>query len=248
MRKYLIYPTEFPLPWASAWGQDEYGLWLAFSYKGVQQRFRWMEPDSFLMGSPENEPGRWQHEVTLSQGYWLADTTVTQALWQAVMDENPSRFIHENRPVDQISWLIVQEFLQKLNKLQPELFIRLPSEAEWEYACRAGSKTAYAFGDDISKAQVNFEAEETVEVKSLPGNDWGLYEMHGNVWEWCQDWYGDYPTESVTDPMGAENGTHRVLRGGSWDSGGGHCRSAFRGNYSPVYAYSDFGFRLARGQ
>lgn len=260
------YPEEFPEPWASDWGEDGYGLWMGFTYKGIKQHFRWLEPGTFQMGSPKNEPGRsedeTQHPVTLSQGFWLADTTVTQALWQAVMaGDNPSRFKGEARPVEQVSWDDAQAFITKMNELKPELKLCLPSEAQWEYACRADTTTPFSFGDQITSEQVNFNGnypyhngkkspyrQETVAVKALPPNPWGLYEMHGNVWEWCQDWYGDYPFGACTDPAGSETGSDRVLRGGSWFNGARLCRSADRSAYAPGDRGSNFGFRLSRGQ
>ncbi len=268
IREHKVFPDEFPEEWASDWGEDEYGLWMGFTYKGVRQDFRWIEPGKFLMGSPEDEPERdssdvWaetQHEVALTQGFWLADTTVTQALWEAVMGDNPSHFKGENRPVDQVSWEDAQRFIAKMNGMKAELKLCLPTEAEWEYCCRAGTTTPFYFGEQISSELVNFDGnnpynkgrkseyrEKTVEVKSLPPNDWGLYEMHGNLWEWCQDWLGDYPAEPLVDPQGAEAGSRRVLRGGSWISFGRFCRSAFRFGDGPSVGYDSYGFRLARG-
>jgi len=238
---------------------------MAFTYKGLQQIFRWIEPGSFLMGSSADEAERFddeiQHEVTLSQGFWLADSTVTQALWEAVMGNNPSGFKGQSRPVEQISWQDTQQFIVKINAMQPALQLCLPNEAQWEYACRAGTNTPFYFGENITPQQVNYDGtepynkgkigqyrKETVEVKSLPANDWGLYEMHGNVWEWCQDdWQAQLSVESVIDPVGPESGVRRVLRGGSWFGGGGGVRSAGRGDYSPGYRNFITGFRLARG-
>ncbi|MCX7099170.1 MAG: formylglycine-generating enzyme family protein [Methylococcales bacterium] len=257
-------PPDFPAPWASAWGEDAIGFWMAFTYKGVQQMFRWIESGTFTMGSPLDEAERFSietpHTVTLSVGYWLADTTVTLALWVAVMEANPSHFQCDEKPVDTVSWHDAQAFIAKLNGLNPELALYLPSEAQWEYACRAGTVTPFAFGDQIDASLVNFDGnypynngkksayrEQTVAVKSLPPNAWGLYEMHGNVWEWCQDVYGAYPGGAVTDPLGPAIGDFRVLRGGSWIRYGRLCRSAFRRNSSPNLAGYGRGFRLARG-
>jgi len=264
MRKHSICPKEFPESWASDWGEDPFGLWMAFTYQGVRQIFRWIEPGTFEMGSHENEPERWQdetqHTVTLSRGYWLADSAVTQALWQAVLTENPSNFKGAYRPVDSVSWNKAQDFIGKMNSMKPELSLCLPTEAQWEYACRAGTQTPFSFGAQIDSNLVNFDGtnpynngkpsqyrRETVEVKTLPANAWGLYEMHGNVLEWCQDWYGDYSSQPVIDPQGLESGDSRVLRGGSWFFIGRYCRSAYRYYRSPADAYSPFGFRLARG-
>lgn len=258
-------PAEFPAPWACDWGEDRYGLWMAFRYRGVRQQLRWIVPGEFLMGSPENEAERGkdetQHRVILTQGYWLADTACTQALWQAVLGDNPSGFKGEERPVETVSWNDVQRFIERLNERVPAGGFRLPTEAEWEYACRAGTTTAFWFGDQVSPEQVNYDGKspyaggskgqyrnQTVAVKALPCNDWGLYQIHGNVWEWCRDWYGDYPSETVVDPTGPAGGKRRVLRGGSWISNGRDTRSAYRYRYDPGSRYDNVGFRLARGQ
>jgi sulfatase modifying factor 1 len=259
------FPDSFPAWWASDWGEDEFGLWMALTYKGVRQAFRWIVPGTFLMGSPGDEPERLdretQHQVTLTQGYWLADSTCTQALWWAVMGNNPSHFQDdENNPVEQVSWSDAQQFIEKLNGLIPNLNARLPTEAQWEYACRAGKTTPFSFGENITPEQVNYAGNypyargetglyrgKTVPVKSLPPNPWGLYEMHGNVWEWCADWFGDYPTESVVDPDGPPSGAGRVLRGGSWIGRGRCARSAYRRWDGPDFRRYDFGFRLSLG-
>ncbi len=264
IRKHTIFPEEFPEAWASDWGEDEFGLWMAFTYKGVRQAFRWCEPGAFLMGSPPDEPERYddelQHQVTLTKGFWIADTTVTQALWEVVMGENPSEFKGEDRPVERINWEDAQAFIAKMNGLKAELKLCLPTEAQWEYACRAESTTPFCWGDQIHSTLVNLDGnrlynkgkpseyrKQTIEVKELHCNDWGLYQMHGNVREWCQDWFGDYPAEPVIDPKGAESGDSRVLRGGSLFDYGRDCRSADRGHYVPSDRLNGFGFRLARG-
>ena len=262
----INFPQPFPALWATAFGEDEFGLWMELTVQDVSQRFRWIEVGTFLMGSPLDEPERYedeqQHQVTLSHGYWLAHTACTQALWLAVMGNNPASFQQDiNQPVEQVSWHDVQEFISKLNGLLPDAYARLPTEAEWEYACRAGTTTAFSFGDNITPEQVNYNGnypyrgaekglyrEKTVTVKSLPPNAWGLYEMHGNVWEWCADWYGAYPHEAVTDPTGATEATARVLRGGSWPLHAEHARSALRADRTPEYRNLYFGFRLALGQ
>ena len=261
-------PPDFPTAWASDWGEDQFGLWMAFTLDGVRQTFRWLEPGTFEMGSDEDEPERnpWmgketKHKVILTQGFWLADTAVTQALWDVVMKNNPSDFKGDERPVERVSWEDVQRFTDTLNGLIPELGVRLPWEAEWEYGCRAGTTTPFSFGDNISPEQVNYDGnspygdgekgeyrEQSVVVKSLPCNDWGLYEMHGNVWEWCGDRYQeDLGSESVLDPHGPEKGEYRVMRGGSWFSDGRLVRSAIRDGYDPSNRNLDIGFRLARG-
>ena len=246
-------PEHFPAPWASDWGEDPYGLWQSLTYRGVRQAFRWLPPGRFLMGSPEDEHDRFdnelQHEVILTRGFWLAETACTQALWQAVMGQNPSYFKGERRPVEEVSWNQVQDFIARLNGVVPGLEARLPTEAEWEYASRAGTTTPFSFGEDITQEQANYDysRKETVDVASLPANPWGLYEMHGNVWEWCQDWYGDYPEGPTVDPTGPAAGGRRVLRGGSWIFYGRRARSAYRYRLEPGSRHVSVGFRLALG-
>jgi sulfatase modifying factor 1 len=141
-----------PPLWASGWGQDDYGIWVEFKHKEVTQRMRWIEPGEFVMGSPEDEAGRYkdespQHQVVHSEGYWLFDTAVTQALWQAVMANNPSEFKSADRPVERVTWQDSIDFIEKINGLIPALQLSLPSESQWEYACRAGTNTALYTGD-----------------------------------------------------------------------------------------------------
>ncbi len=268
-RTHKIFPEKFPESWASDWGEDEFGLWMAFTYKGVRQGFRWCEPGTFLMGSPQDEPEResfgadeTQHEVTLTKGFWIASTTVTQALWKVVMGQNAHNFKGENRPVENVSWDEAQVFIHKLNDNNPEFKICLPTEAQWEYACRAGTTTPFCWGDQIDSGIVNFNGnapynngpksgcrEDSVDVKKLPCNHWGIYQMHGNVDEWCQDRYANYPMGSVIDPKSTVPlypGESRVLRGGSWFLNGGRCRSAYRRHEVPSNRHYNFGFRLAR--
>ncbi len=240
-----------PPAWATTSAEDQYGRYADFVYQGITQRLRWIELGTFWMGSPKNEKWRSRdetlHQVTLTKGYWLADTPCTQALWQAVMGSNPSKFQGDpNNPVEQVSWRDVQQFLLKL-KQQVGLQARLPTEAEWEYACRAGTSSTYAFGDMLSSQQANFDDNigKTTPVKSYPANAWGLYDMHGNVCEWCEDGSSAYPAQPVSDPLGA--GTSRVLRGGSWFNGGRYCRSAHRYADDPAARDDCFGFRLALG-
>ena len=250
----IIIPT-----WAETTNTDQY---TDLNIKGVTQRFRWIEPGTFMMGSPDDEPERSdnevQRQVTISSGFWMADTTVTQSLWQAIMNNNPSHFKGDQLPVEQVSWDDCQPFIEQLNQRFSDLTIALPTEAEWEYACRAGTQTPFSFGSNITPKQVNYDGEvpyhngaegeyrqRTVEVKSLPANRWGLYEMHGNVWEWCQDdWLEKFQASPVTDPLNAGGSGRRVVRGGSWDDFGGDCRSACRDWFTPDLRYSDLGFRL----
>jgi formylglycine-generating enzyme required for sulfatase activity len=263
-------PLVFPCPWASEWGEDEYGLWQAFTYRNISHAFRWIPPGSFMMGSPDTELGRWDgedwHSVTLSQGFWLAETAVTQALWQAVMGDNPCEFKGDNRPVEQVSWDDAQAFICQLRQLYPDFMVRLPWEAEWEYACRAGTQTPFYFGEYLTLALVNYKGtwgygtdqwgntakRATAEVKSYPCNRWGLFEMHGNVWEWCADlWQLSLGTQAVCDPWQRQStpdaDARPVTRGGSWFNGDGNVRSAIRDRNKSDYRDNDLGLRLALG-
>ncbi|MBF2052267.1 MAG: SUMF1/EgtB/PvdO family nonheme iron enzyme [Candidatus Sericytochromatia bacterium] len=222
-----------------------------------------IQPGSFMMGSPADEAERSGdevlHKVTLTRPFYAQTSPVTQAQWQAVMGTNPSRFKGDDRPVERVSWEDCQAFIKKLNAQGLGTY-RLPTEAEWEYACRAGTSTPFGIGNgkDLDSSQANFDGdypygkgekevyrEETTPVKHFAPNAWGLYDMHGNVWEWCQDWYGKYPTHAVTDPEGPETGSDRVARGGSWYFGASYARSASRLNAAPDYR-GYLGFRLVR--
>jgi formylglycine-generating enzyme len=258
----------FPEAWACGWGQDRFGLWQEFEVGGAIQRLRWIPPGEFDMGAPPDDPDREiygfdesLHRVVLTQGFWLADTACTQALWDAVLRENPSRFRGGERPVEQVSWVdVVSRFLPALNALVPGLGAALPTESQWEYACRAGTETPFAFGRTLTTDQANYDGnypysdsakgeyrQRTVEVKTFPPNAWGLYQMHGNVREWCSDWLGDYPREPTVDPTGPADGRERVLRGGSWSGNAWLCRSAYRFGRGPGHRSRSFGFRLSRG-
>ena len=174
------------------------------------------------------------------------------------MGNNPSEFkdCGENCPVERVSWNDVQAFLKKLNRMDRGRAYRLPTEAEWEYAARAGTTTRFFWGDQADCSIANYgnsswskecksiNPGKTKTVKSYLPNSWGLFDMHGNVWEWCQDWKGRYPTRSVTNPTGPPTGSDRVIRGGSWSSIAGSCRSAIRIGYGPDFAYGYMGFRL----
>ena len=191
----------------------------------------WVNPGTFEMGSPPEEEDRrdreTQHTVTLTEGYWLGKHPVTQAQWQKVTRDNPSHFKGANRPVEKVSWTEVTSFCDKLTEMEKKagrvpkgMAYQLPTEAQWEYACRAGTKTAFSFGDSLTFGQANIRGGpgETVDVGKYPANEWGFQDMHGNAWEWCQDWYGDYPRGAVRDPVGLATGASRVARGGSWSS------------------------------
>ena len=269
-----------PPAWVSDQGTDEFGIWAEFQVeksaptgnadgvelqigrqplilreaKVVTQRMRWIQPGKFMMGSPEDEEERYddegpQREVTLTNGYWMFDTPVTQELWEAVMGDNPSEFEGAKRPVEQVSWEDAQQFIGKLNE-RVGLNLVLPTEAQWEYACRAGTETRYAFGDSITTDDARFDSEDgTVDVKSFNPNPWGLYDMHGNVYEWCADWWSDdYEGADEVDPVGLGEGQYRVIRGGSWDDTAQHARSAYRHYRSPDYRDFYVGFRCAQVQ
>jgi formylglycine-generating enzyme required for sulfatase activity len=221
---------------------------------GVSMRLVEIKPGTFMMGSRASEPNRsddeTQHEVTISKAFWLGQTEVTQAQWHAVMGTNPSEFEgNPTHPVDEFSWNDAQEFCRCLSQKTGMTF-RLPTEAEWEYACRAGTTTAYSFGDDASRLGQHAwfgdnSGRSTKPVGTRKPNAWGLYDMHGNVWEWCSDWYGEYPSGAATDPQGPRSGTHRVLRGGSWNLSSQYCRAANRNYDDPGSLISRFGFRVA---
>ncbi len=189
----------------------------------------WCKPGTFMMGSLENEKDRkddeTQHEVTLTKGFYLGKYEVTQAQWTEVMETNPSEFAGDDLPVEMVSWKDAMGFCQKLTELEraagriPDGWkYTLPTEAQWEYACRAGTTTVYAFGDKITTKQANFDKTlgKTTNIGKYPANAWGFHDMHGNVSEWCLDWYERLANVSVRDPQGPANGTERVQRGGSW--------------------------------
>jgi formylglycine-generating enzyme required for sulfatase activity len=258
---------DFPPRWASAWGDDEFGLYADLRVGLIEQRFRWIEPGSFWMGSlpkerkalKEKNLREWadqhespRHRVTLTQGYWLADTPCTQALWEAVMGENPSHFSDgsdaRERPVEQVSWDRVQEFLKALNGRLPQGFeAELPTEAQWEYAARAGSESSYWWGDKPEAERANWDRlrERPTAVKTYAANPWGLYDVHGNVWEWCAGSRRKYDEAEATDPPDGQDKDVRALRGGSWNVSPGDARSAFRHRRHRDFGWLDFGFRLA---
>lgn len=227
-------------------------------------KFIYISPGTFTMGSLKEESGRYdneiQHQVTLTQGFYIQITEVTQGQWNALMGNNPSFFngCGDDCPVEQVSWNDAQQFIWRLNQLEGDNKYRLPTEAEWEYACRAGSATALASGritalecghDDNLNNVAWFcgnSAKTTHSVTQKKANAWGLYDMHGNVSELCQDWYGEYPPNHITDPKGPASGIDRTVRGGGWDCHARHCRSACRGAVSPGQKTYDVGFRLVR--
>jgi formylglycine-generating enzyme required for sulfatase activity len=201
-----------------------------------------ISPGKFMMG--ETDP----HEVALTKPFYMGATLVTQAQFEQVMGTNPSHFKGATNPVETVVWNDAAEFCKKLSAKTRQA-VRLPTEAEWEYACRAGTTTAYSFGDDDSALEdyvwhKQNSGDTTHPVGQKKPNAWGLYDMHGNVWQWCADWYGDYPKAAVTDPTGPASGQERVLRGGSWNYDPHECRSATRGGNAPDGRFIDFGFRV----
>lgn len=232
--------------------EDGHGRWAAFQVKDVQQRMRWIPPGTFLMGSPELVTGRSddegpQHWVTITKGYWLGETPVTQALWAAVMTDNPSFFNRDpsedlERPVERVSWDVCQTFLDGLNLQVAGLAARLPTEAEWERACRAEASNF----DDIAW-YVHNSKERTRPVGRKAPNVFGLHDMLGNVWEWCADGKRQYTREPVTDPVHTGEDGHRVYRGGSYRSTPGYARAAYRYANHRDFFDTNLGFRLAAG-
>ncbi|MBO4544163.1 MAG: formylglycine-generating enzyme family protein, partial [Verrucomicrobia bacterium] len=226
----------------------------------------WIEPGTFMMGSVSelgsNDDETW-HDVTLTQGYWLGKYEVTQAQYQAIMGTNPSYIKGVDLPVEQVTWYDATNFCAKLTareraagRLPAGYEYTLPTEAQWEYACRAGTMTSLNSGMDLSNAEECPEMDKvgwyyynsndkTHPVGQKQPNNWGLYDMHGNVYEWCLDWYGDYPRSSVVDPTGPDTGDLRVLRGGGRGSRASGCRSAWRSSGISNSRYRINGFRVA---
>ncbi len=226
---------------------------------GVEIPFRWCPQGKFQMGSPtcEAERDSWENQVhvELTQGFWLGETVVTQVLYRAVLNVDPSHFKGPQRPVEQVSWKEAQAFCQKLTHqlrsegiLAPDWRVCLPTEARWEYACRAGTTTAYFFGNDVARLGqfAWFDGNsnnETHPIGTREANPWGLRDMHGNVKEWCEDWFGN-KLVGGTNPLGPSSGWCRVRRGESWRSSDGDCRSAYRARDFSSSRFSDLGFRL----
>lgn len=222
--------------------------------------FLLIEPGTFCMGSPSNEAERFgnetQHWVQLSQPFYLAESETTQAQWRRVMGSSPSSFKGDELPVEQVSWDEAVDFCARLGA-------SLPTEAQWEYACRADSTSAFSFGHSITPSQANYNGDyaynggekgvkrgKTTVVKSFDANAWGLFDMHGNVWEWCSDSYQPYPAATrsapLMDPMDSSGGSSRALRGGSWYYGPRRLRTASRAGNAPANRDHDFGFRASR--
>ncbi len=207
---------------------------------------------TFQMGAADGEKDeRPVRQVTISQPFYLGKYEVTQGQWQAVMGNNPSLFQGDpNLPVEQVWWTDVKEFIRKLNAKEGHNKYRLPTEAQWEYAARAGTTTRYSFGNEATQLGQYAWYKDNADGRTHPAgqlkpNPWGLYDIHGNVWEWVQDWYQRYQSGAVTDPPGPKTGTHRMRRGCAWNNAANICRTANR--YSaPGYRDDFLGFRLLR--
>ena len=238
--------------------------------KSINMKMVLIPAGKFMMGSPKDEKDRCDdeilHEVTITKPFYLGTYLVTQEEYEKVMGRNPSCYSATGAgrgkvigrdtsrfPMEEVSWFAAVEFCKRLSELPEEKnagrTYRLPTEAEWEYACRAGTTTQFYFGDKITTAQANYDHRydrPPTPVGSFPANAWGLYDMHGNVEEWCQDWYGPYPQEKVVDPQGPKTGERRVLRGGSFFDDASGVRSASRRNREPAWRCETIGFRVAR--
>lgn len=224
----------------------------------IGMKFVLIPSGSFMMGADLNFEDGYknetpQHRVTISRAFYLGKYEVTQQQWVKIMGNNSSKFKGRTRPVEQVSWNDAQRFINKLNAAEGGKHYRLPTEAEWEYACRAGTDTAYSFGDDADQLG-NYawfdgnSGNKTHPVGQRQANPWGLHDMHGNVWEWVQDIYAEkaYGNHSGRDPIYTGSGSNRVDRGGSWYSSAGYTRCANRDNGDPGGRYSNLGFRVAR--
>ena len=260
---------DVPPPPTGEWSNAPAGTLKTLKINDIEYRFHYCPAGEFTMGSPESESGRprgyvtgeAQHMVELTNGFWMLETEVTQAMWKAVMGSNPSEFTSSERnPVECVSWTDCQEFIKKLNSLgvAPRGFqFRLPSEAQWEYACRAGAAGPYAGAslDALGWYDAN-SGDRTHEVGTKSANAWGLYDMHGNVGEWCEDlddrklyedWDGweDYEKPNIQNLINPTRGSFRALRGGNWRYFAEACRSAASVAAEPTGRDSSMGFRLA---
>jgi formylglycine-generating enzyme required for sulfatase activity len=219
----------------------------------IEPEMVYVQGGTFMMGSPTSEPERLdnevQHQVTVSS-FRIGKYEITQGQWKAVMGSNPSSFKKgDNYPVENVSWNDIQTFLQKLNAATGKRY-RLPTEAEWEYAARGGSRSSgYIYSGSNSVGNVAWyrdnSSSSTHPVGQKSPNELGIYDMSGNVWEWCSDWYGSYPTSAQANPKGPSSGSDRVLRGGGWCDDAWLCRSAGRNDFDPGFRYYYYGFRVA---
>ncbi len=236
-----------------------------YSIPSINYRMIYLPSGTFMMGSPPSEKGRYKdealHKVGLTKGFYIGATEITQGQWLQIMGGNPSRFgaQHEDHPVDLVSWDDCQEFIMRLSRKEKSLKYRLPTEAEWEYASRAGSREAFTNGaisqvkcgldpnlDKVGWYCGNTKEDTPQPVAQKEPNAWGLYDMHGNAWEWCQDWYEESYSGSHIDPEGPASGASKVFRGGGWGLAARSCRSAFRDHYASDLKCKFLGFRLVR--
>ena len=226
---------------------------LSLTVNGVSFEMVYVEGGTFDMGATSEQGSDaydWEkpvHRVTLS-GYYIGKCEVTQELWEAVMGGNPSEFIGAQKPVESVSWYDCQEFVSRLNSLTGRTF-RLPTEAEWEYAARGGNKSRhykYSGSDNIGNVawHAGNSGSSTHAVGTKTANELGIYDMSGNVYEWCSDWYGDYSAGTQTNPQGPSSGSIRVLRGGGWYFRAGSCRVSYRNYDDPGFSFSNGGLRL----
>ncbi len=227
-----------------------------FTVKGVTFNMVKVEAGTFTMGATEEQGSdvdsgeKPAHQVTLTKDYYIGQTEVTQALWQAVMGNNPSEFKGDNLPVENVSWEDCQTFITKLNSLTGSKF-RLPTEAEWEYAARGGKKSqGYKYSGSNTIGDVAWyndnSGDKTHDVGTKAPNELGIYDMSGNVWEWCQDWYSKdyYSSSPLSNPIGPSSGSHRVRRGGGWYYNAWSCRVSNRDDFTPGSRYGGLGLRL----
>lgn len=230
---------------------------LEFTVEGVSFCMILVEHGRFMMGATEEQEGpaddeKPAHEVIITRDYYIGETQVTQELWNAIMEDNPSYFEVDDRPVESVSWIVCQKFIRALNrKLRTTLAgwkFRLPTEAEWEFAARGGNNSLgyqYAGSDDLCEVAwcSDNSDDETHSVAELEPNELGIYDMSGNVWEWCQDWYGEYSCSTQANPTGPSDGNYRVIRGGCWDANAFDGRLSFR-DIVINDKYDNVGFRL----
>ncbi len=240
-----------PARWSES-SSREAGTRQTLKIGDAEYGFVWISAGEFDMGSPESEENRDSdevlHHVKLTKGFWALETEVTQALYQEVMGTNPSCFKGDDLPVESVSWDDASKFCKELTtRLPTELKASLPTEAQWEYACRAGTKTSYWYGDVADVSKMNYDGGKMKPVKSYDPNPWGLYDMHGNVWERCLDWRSDNLSSGVTDPLGVSSGSSRIHRGGSWSNPANNCTSSTRYCYPPSGVNGSIGFRIVVG-
>ncbi|MBQ6801015.1 MAG: formylglycine-generating enzyme family protein [Bacteroidaceae bacterium] len=246
----MTMPSGNYIPKGWSWADVELDMARTFTVNGVAFNMIFVGKGTFDMGSTTNSDEQPVHSVTLTKNYYIGETEVTQALYKAVMGSNPSSYRGDQLPVEYVSWNDCQTFITKLNSLTGKTF-RLPTEAEWELAARGGNESkGYTYSGSNTASDVAWYysiCSNPVSVKSKSPNELGIYDMSGNVWEWCQDWYSSsyYSSSPSTDPTGPTSGSSRVLRGGSWYHNATCCRVAYRNSLSPSSTNYYLGFRLA---